>query len=82
MKEAFSKNDPVSLSREAHGVKGSSSNLGADQAASLCKEIERIGKSNTVEGAKTLIERLESELETIRQEYQSTTSRKNPGPKS
>ena len=63
MRESLAKRNWQSLTREAHGLRGSSSNLGAHQLALICSEIERIGSDDLSSNSEALLDRLELELE-------------------
>ncbi|HRF12098.1 MAG TPA: response regulator [Candidatus Accumulibacter phosphatis] len=54
--------DAEALRKAAHGMKSSSANVGADALAALCKALEMIGRSSTVEGARPLLTSAEEEL--------------------
>lgn len=54
--------DADSLRKAAHGMKSSSANIGAENLAALCKELELIGRAGTVEGADKLLSQAETEL--------------------
>ncbi len=56
---------PESLKRAAHNLKGSSSNLGARTMVTLSSELESLGKEGTVEGAAELLTKLEQEYQRV-----------------
>jgi two-component system sensor histidine kinase/response regulator len=43
------------LRKAAHALKSSSANVGAEQLATLCRELEALGRKETVDGAKPLL---------------------------
>jgi len=69
MYDAVVKKDAQKLCREAHGIKGSSSNLGADYVANLAQQLESLGKSGSTEGAQTLVEQLKAEMEKVKEAF-------------
>lgn len=71
MKEAISSQDAAVLGREAHGLKGSSGNLGAELVVLLCKEIEQIGRAGSIQGAQDLLAKLEIEYQKVYKEYEA-----------
>ncbi|MBL8420237.1 MAG: response regulator [Dechloromonas sp.] len=62
LRAAAEAGDAEALRKAAHALKSSSANVGAEQLAALCKELEMIGRKGTVDGAKTLLEDVESEF--------------------
>ena len=54
------------MSKEAHGLKGISRNIGAERLAELCSQIEQLGKSKNLEG-------IESQLISLQQEFARVT---------
>ena len=49
------------MRRAAHAVKSTSANFGAIQFSALARDLESLGKSNTLEGASELLVRLETQ---------------------
>lgn len=66
MKAALGKGDAETLKREAHNLKSSSANLGALRLSGIFKEIEAIGRSGDLQGARELMERVEVEFGWVR----------------
>ncbi len=50
------------LRKAAHGMKSSSANVGAERLAALCKDLEMLGRSGTLEGARSLLKSADEEL--------------------
>lgn len=65
MREALTLRDAHSLRDAAHGLKGSSSSLGACQMAALCHELEASANDQSSQGLKTILIRLEHEFERV-----------------
>ncbi|HEY8187495.1 MAG TPA: Hpt domain-containing protein [Pyrinomonadaceae bacterium] len=63
MRQSLAKRDWTSVKREAHSLRGSSSNLGAFKLASLCGEIEGLVPEDQSCDIEALINELEHELE-------------------
>lgn len=63
---AVAAGDAEGMERAAHGLKSSSANMGALGLASLCKQIEMLGRSGQVAGAAELVARARSEFERVR----------------
>jgi HPt (histidine-containing phosphotransfer) domain-containing protein len=61
MGAALERGDAVALGHDAHGLKGSSANVGANRLRGLCEAVERLGKSKTLDGAAELLGELERE---------------------
>ncbi|MGB3635394.1 MAG: PAS domain S-box protein [Rubrobacteraceae bacterium] len=79
LKEAAESGDALALSRIAHTLKGSSSNLGAGRMSNVCQELEEAGQSENLEGLDVLLRRLDAEFESARSELNThlTTGSKN-----
>ena len=63
---AVATGDAEGMERAAHGLKSSSANMGALGLASLCKQIEMLGRGGQVAGAAELVARARSEFERVR----------------
>jgi PAS domain S-box-containing protein len=70
LKRALEDDDPVTLERSAHALKGSSANMGAHGMTALCDELQNLGSSGNLSGAADLISALEKEWERVRTELQ------------
>ena len=57
--------DADALLKAAHSMKSSSANVGAERLAALCKELEMIGRSGTIEGARPLLMNADQELQRV-----------------
>ncbi len=71
IRRAISANDAGGLKLAAHSLKGNSNSLGAQKIGALSLELEKIGRSGTVEGAEPLLIKLESEFQRVRQVFTS-----------
>ncbi len=56
LEKSVEEKDPNSLRHYAHSIKGSSSNFGASRLVHLSKQLEEIGKNDSIEGARTLVQ--------------------------
>ncbi|MBL8398399.1 MAG: response regulator [Candidatus Accumulibacter sp.] len=65
IRTAVDSGDADALRKAAHGMKSSSANVGAEVLAALCKELESIGRADTVAGAAELLSRADTELEKV-----------------
>ena len=63
--EAVGKGDPHALNKAAHSLKSSSANVGAIKLASLCKELETLGKANTLGNAQEIVNQMDSEYKRV-----------------
>ena len=59
--ESMEQGDGVALCEATHALKSSSANLGAIRMATVCKNLENMGREGRIDAAKALIGRLESE---------------------
>jgi HPt (histidine-containing phosphotransfer) domain-containing protein len=62
----FQNRDLASFKRAAHSLKGSSSNLGADDLAEICGRLEEMAKAGNIDGAESIIKAVESEFATVK----------------
>lgn len=66
IREAVEAADADALHRAAHTLKTPSAALGALGVSELCRELETMGRSGTLEGARALLARLEGEYGKVR----------------
>lgn len=59
---AIKANDSESLYIQAHGLKGSSRNMGADTLADICDQLESMGQSCDIDSPRTIVATLETEF--------------------
>ena len=59
LRDAFADGDASRVAKAAHGLKGSSSTLGAKRVAALAADMERAGREERLSDAAALMERLE-----------------------
>jgi two-component system sensor histidine kinase/response regulator len=62
LREAVTDGGGPALAQAAHALKGAAANIGATAVASLCGELEAMGRSGRLDGAAQLVDRLEPEL--------------------
>jgi CheY-like chemotaxis protein len=63
--EAVGKGDPQALSKAAHSLKSSSANVGAVKLAGLCKELEILGRGNTIGNAEVIVNQMDAEYKRV-----------------
>ncbi|NET09897.1 MAG: response regulator, partial [Symploca sp. SIO2B6] len=61
IKKAIIQNDAKNLNYNAHTIKASSAALGANEFSQICSELERIGRTNSIEEASNFLDVLEIE---------------------
>ncbi len=62
LREAVTDAGGQDLAQAAHALKGAAANIGATAVASLCGELEEMGRSGKLDGGPQLVSRLEVEL--------------------
>ncbi|WP_240484318.1 response regulator [Pseudarthrobacter sulfonivorans] len=62
LREAVRNGGGPALAQAAHALKGAAANIGATAVASLCGELEDMGRSGKHDGGRQLVSRLEAEL--------------------
>ncbi|MBI1853162.1 MAG: PAS domain S-box protein [Planctomycetes bacterium] len=67
LRDAVKKGDGAGLERAAHALKGASGNLGARPLAALCATLEQVGRSGNVSTAGAAVDRLDAELDRVRE---------------
>jgi HPt (histidine-containing phosphotransfer) domain-containing protein len=58
------------LGREAHALKGASLTVGAKGMADICKQLENLGTTQSLEGAPAALERLDREFDRVKNEIE------------
>ena len=66
LREAVDGMDSGSVRRVAHSLKSASANIGAARLAMLCRELEQLGRADTVDGADRILTDMEHEFQTVR----------------
>ena len=67
LRQALGGLDAESVRRVAHSLKSSSANIGAARLATLCRELEQLGRAGSVDGAAPLLYDMEREFVSVRQ---------------
>ena len=75
LKAACEQQNSERLGRAAHGLKGSCGNLGVEQMAAWCKELESQSRQANFSAAKGLIAQLEREFEVVKTALEAERSR-------
>ncbi|XYJ09208.1 response regulator [Telluria sp. B2] len=66
LRQAIGATDAGTVKRIAHSLKSASANVGAETLAGLCKDLEHLGRADTIEGADTLLADMEHEFQAVR----------------
>ena len=66
MRQAIETGKAEELRRAAHSLKSNSANFGAMAMATMCKELEEMGKNGTMAGVPERLTNLEAEYEKVR----------------
>ncbi|WP_028104044.1 response regulator [Pseudoduganella violaceinigra] len=69
LREAIALCDASAVRKTAHSLKSSSANVGADQLARLCREMEQLGRTGQTAGAASLLAALEHEFQAARRTF-------------
>ncbi len=72
---AIQAKDTATVVKTAHILKGASSNIGAVNMTELSKQLQHLGRAETLEGAVELIDRLDVELVEVKSELEKETAR-------
>ncbi|MFZ4876875.1 response regulator [Janthinobacterium sp. Mn2066] len=62
MRTAIAVPNPEAIRKAAHSLKSSSANVGADALAQLCKEMEKLGRAGSTQGAAGMLQEMEQEF--------------------
>jgi HPt (histidine-containing phosphotransfer) domain-containing protein len=65
IREAIQSGDAAKLRQRSHSLKGAALNLGLKSLASVAQQLEAAGASCKLDGASTLLEQLEIEMEQV-----------------
>jgi CheY-like chemotaxis protein len=71
LRQAVRQGDAAALRLAAHTLKGNSNSLGAKRMGAVSLELEKMGRSGTIEEAESLLVELENEFERVRRALQS-----------
>jgi two-component system, sensor histidine kinase and response regulator len=71
MRDASARGDCVLLERAAHGLKGAASNFGASNVVAAALNLEKMGRSGTVEGFAPAYRELDTALSKLHDELES-----------
>ncbi len=66
IEDAIAAGDPDALMKGAHKLKGSSLTLGVNGLGDICKELEHIGRSHSMDGAQAAWDKLCAEIDTAK----------------
>ncbi len=65
IRDAVAAGDPQAMAKAAHTLKSSSAQVGAERLSVLCKGVEALGRSGSLEGAAARVAELSAELECV-----------------
>jgi HPt (histidine-containing phosphotransfer) domain-containing protein len=65
--DALASQDSDAVRRAAHSFKGSASNMGATNLAELCRRLEDIGDSGSIDGGESIAEEIVSAYRCVEQ---------------
>ena len=66
MRAAIAAHDARGVRTIAHGLKSASANVGADQFARLCRQLEQLGRDDTLVSAAGILNDMEQEFQAVR----------------
>ncbi|HEX9640369.1 MAG TPA: response regulator, partial [Candidatus Krumholzibacteria bacterium] len=69
---ALTVKDPKKVERIAHTMKSSCANLGANQLAEFCLQLERLGRAGSLDGASEILNRMNQAYGEVQVELEST----------
>ncbi|MEM9809780.1 MAG: Hpt domain-containing protein [Pseudomonadota bacterium] len=69
LKDALAAGDTNAVATTAHGLKGSSANLGATLMAERAREIELAAKGNDLDAARAACAKLDDDIAAVRQAF-------------
>jgi two-component system, sensor histidine kinase and response regulator len=70
LRSAVAGGEPGQLGREAHALKGASLTIGAKGMADICKQLENLGASRSLEGAPAALALLDREFDRVKNEIE------------
>ncbi len=62
MKEGIAKNEPATLSKHAHTIKGALGNLAVKHGYELAYQLESLGKRGSLDGAEELVKSIDDQV--------------------
>lgn len=65
LSEAVAASDVQATKKAAHSLKSSSANVGATKLSELCKEVEAMGRNNSIRGASALVTKIKHEYNAV-----------------
>jgi signal transduction histidine kinase/DNA-binding response OmpR family regulator len=66
LRDAITRNDPVTLAETTHALRGAADHFGAHEVTSLCEQLERLARTQGIAGAPELIEAIDEAYERAR----------------
>lgn len=71
IREAVNASNATDIRTSAHGLKGSSSNIGATHLTVCCQTLEEHGRSNHLQGIEQALSAVEAELDIVQAELRA-----------
>lgn len=75
LRNAWASGNIEEMQRAAHSLKGSAGNIGAHGMFDVCKQLDGLGRSGTLDAAAPLIEALDAEFGKVEAEIRRLTRR-------
>ena len=77
LRQAIDVGNAGNLRKAAHSLKSSSANVGAETLAQLCKDMEKLGRNDTTDGAAVLLNDMEREFQAVRHTLSAILEKEN-----
>lgn len=71
IRQAAERHDAAAVANAAHGLKGSSANVGAARVQALAAKLEEMGRSGKLDGVKAVVEQLTLEYDRVQQQLRA-----------
>jgi HPt (histidine-containing phosphotransfer) domain-containing protein len=74
LRNAWASGNIEEMQRAAHSLKGSAGNIGAQSMFEVCRQLDGLGRSGSLEAAATLIDALDDEFARVQTEIRRLTA--------
>jgi two-component system sensor histidine kinase/response regulator len=75
LRDAITRGDVFAMQRAAHAFKSSSGNVGAVKLAALCKDLEAMGRANSMANAAEMLSAIDAEYEVVQEALETELQR-------